>query len=130
MKKKKFSRVYRRYQEWEEIKFNMWGTVKDRNKFLDLAVVFTGNHKRYGRYMNRVVQEWTVSCENALTDLSINRKAWLGHAACALALKCPEDIVREAWKILSDEQRLLANEEARKAIEKWEVTYRKRKKIY
>ena len=73
--------------------------------------------------MNRVVSEWNISCENALTDYSINRKAWIGHAATALALGCPEDITRQAWRFLTDEQQLLANKEADGAIKSWEYNY-------
>jgi ABC-type ATPase with predicted acetyltransferase domain len=92
---------------------------------LKAAILFTGDHKLYGFYMNRVIAEWPISCENALTDYHINRKAWVGHAATAMALGCPEDITRSAWKELSYEQQLLANKEARGAIWKWEDSYRK-----
>lgn len=117
----KFERIYHHYLEWEEIDFNMWGSVIDRKLFLKKAIDFTGDHKKYGRFMMRVVKEWKVSCENALTDYSINRRAWVGHAACALALGCPEDITREAWGYLSNEQQLLANKKADEAIKAWEV---------
>lgn len=126
----KFKRVYHRYQEWEEVKHNMWGSVQDRKAFLDWAVGFTGNHKQYGNYMMRVINEWPISCENSLTDYSINRKAWIGHAACALANQCPEDIVRQAWSQLTDEQRFLANAEAERAITAWEIGYIKSKQLY
>ena len=117
---KKFDRIWHPYQYWEEVKFNMWGKVEDRAEFLNRAIVFTGDHVMYGKYMMRVVKEWTISCENALTDYYMNRKAWIGHAACALALKCPEDITRQAWKHLSYEQQYLANKEASRAISSWE----------
>ncbi len=116
-------RVYHPYWEWEEIEHNMWGDVGDRKAYLKKAIAFTSDHKKYGRFMNRVVSEWPISCENALTDDSINKKAWVGHAATALAIGCPEDITREAWGHLTDEQQLLANEEARKAIQAWEYNY-------
>jgi hypothetical protein len=119
----KFKRVYHPISRWEEIKHNMWGDVKDKKKYLSAAIEFTGNHELYGEHMMRVVREWRVSCENALTDYRLNRRAWIGHAACALALKCPEDITRDAWSKLSDEQRLLANQEADRAIAHWEHTY-------
>ena len=102
------------------MRFNMWGTVPDRRKTLRLAVEFTRDSKLYGHYMRLVCREWTYSCENALTDKNLNRKAWLGHAACALAHGIPEDIVREAWKHLTDEQRTLANKQAENAIKEWE----------
>jgi hypothetical protein len=113
-------RIYHPYTSWEEIQANMWGEVDNREKFIALAIKFTGDHKRYGSYMKRVVREWPVSCENALTDHALNKKAWIGHAACALALGCPEDITREAWGHLTDEQRILANQEAGRAIRMWE----------
>lgn len=123
MKKITLERVYHPWHEWEEVRFNMWGTVEDRKKWVASAIRFTGDYKRYGRFMMRVINEWPVSCENALTDPSINQKAWVGHAACALALECPEDVTREAWKHLTDEQQLLANKEAQHAIDTWKVRY-------
>jgi hypothetical protein len=113
-------RIYHSVDMWEEMQFNMWGSVPDKSAALEQAIEFTGNHKLYGSYMDRVVAEWKFSCENALTDRSINRRAWLGHAACALAIQVPENIIREAWGHLSEEQRVLANNEASRAIAYWE----------
>lgn len=123
MKSIHLKRVYHPWYEWEETKFNMWGTVENRKKWVASAIRFTSDHKRYGRFMMRVINEWPVSCENALTDPSLNQKAWVGHAACALALGCPEDVTREAWKHLTDEQQLLANKEAQHAIHTWKMRY-------
>jgi hypothetical protein len=103
----------------------MWDAPKNAKKQLSIAVEFTGNAVIYGSYMRRVVREWPISCENALTDYSLNRKAWLGHAACALAHGLPESIVRKAWGYLTNEQRFLANREAAGAISEWELSYAK-----
>ena len=121
----RFERVYKPYWEWEEIDANMWGTVSNRKQATETSIQFTGNHKLYGRFMLRVINKWRNSCENALTDYSLNRKAWVGHAACALAHGIPEDITRLAWGKLTDEQRLLANKEAERAIQIWELNYAK-----
>jgi len=101
----------------------MWGRVADRKRSTMQAIDFTGNHLLYGSYMQKVIVEWPVSCENALTDYYMNRKAWIGHAAVALALNIPEDITRQAWKELSYEQQYLANKEAIRAISSWENMY-------
>lgn len=98
----------------------MWGKVKDRAAFLKQAIEFTGDHKKYGEAMIRVIHEWPISCEHNLSDTSQNRRAWIGHAACAIQIKCPEDIVREAWHHLSDAQRIDANKAADNAIKIWE----------
>jgi hypothetical protein len=119
----RFERIYHHYLDWEEVDFNMWGSVKNREDYLEKAIKFTGDHKLYGRFMVRVVSEWKNSCENAMTDYYINRRAWVGHAACALAIGCPEDITREAWGRLNSEQQLLANKKADEAIQLWEYNY-------
>lgn len=121
--KVQLERVYHHWADWEEVKYNMWGTVENRRRWVKAAIDFTGDHKRYGRFMMRVIDEWPISCENALTDPSLNQKAWIGHAACALALECPEDITREAWGRLTDEQQLLANQKAQHAIDAWKMRY-------
>jgi hypothetical protein len=123
----KFERVYHPCECWEEIQHNMWGTVEDRAKYLSMAIAFTGNHYLYGHFMKKVIEEWPISCENAFTDNNLNRKAWLGHAACALAFECPEDIVRQAWSKLNYEQQLLANQQAERYILIWADRYSKSK---
>lgn len=117
---KQIEQVWRDVREWEEIAHNMWGEVVNSKYALEQAIAFTGDHKLYGSYMGRVVSEWPISCENALTDPHLNRKAWLGHAAVALALNIPEDITRKAWGLLSDEQKFLANKEAERWIAVWD----------
>lgn len=113
-------RIYHPYWEWEEVDHNMWGVVDNKERFLQKAIEFTGNHSLYGRFMMRVANEWTKSCEHNLSNTTQNRKAWIGHAACALALGCPEDITRKAWGYLTQEQQDNANRVAQEAIEYWE----------
>jgi hypothetical protein len=120
-----FRQVWHPVDQWEEVAHNMWGKVDDRAAYVQRAVNFTGNHVQYGSYMRRVCAEWPISTENAFTDPHLNHRAWVGHAACALAFNCPEDVVREAWRYLTDEQKLLANKEASRAISAWRRTYLK-----
>ena len=124
--KKSIDRLYHPYWDWEETKTNMWGKVKDRKDHLKKAIEFTGNHELYGSWMIRVVIAWKYSCEHNLSNTSSNRQAWIGHAACAMAFNCPEDIVRCAWGYLSDEQQSKANAQADKAIAHWEENYRRK----
>lgn len=112
--------VWHPFWLWEEMRFNMWGYVDNRKEWLHKAIEFTGDHVLYGSWMVIVASQWKYSCEHNLTKLDTNRKAWIGHAAAALAIQCPEDIVREAWGYLTDEQREKANHKAQEAIEYWE----------
>lgn len=112
--------LYHPYWDWEEIAHNMWGRVPNRTAWLQRAIKFTGDHLLYGHWMMEVANSWKYSCEHHLTKLDTNRKPWIGHAAVALAIKCPEDIVRQAWGHLTKNQQDLANAQAQKAIEHWE----------
>ena len=88
---------------------------------LSKAIEFTGNAPLYGSYMQRITTEWPLSCEQNLTDLSVNRKAWIGHAAACLAIDCPEYVTRMAWAYLTPEQQRDANIQAQNAIDEWEA---------
>jgi hypothetical protein len=112
--------IWHPWHLWEEVKHNMWGAVRDRKEWLQKAIAFTGDHKLYGRWMLKVADAWKHSCEHNLTKLDTNRKAWIGHAAVAMAIQCPEDIVREAWGYLTEEQQAQANKRAQEAIDYWE----------
>lgn len=119
--------IFHPYWKWEEYKHGMWRIeTKEYNvKNLPFAIEFTGNHLLYGKAMDRVVNEWKISCEHNLTDLSINRKAWIGHAACCIEKSFPEYLVREAWGYLTERQQYLANLEAERAIKIFELTHNK-----
>ena len=116
-------KIWHHYTLWEEHKYGMWSKVHValEGPYFDLAVSFTSDHERYGAFMRKVIRAWKYSCEQNLTDASLNRRAWLGHAACALAFRCPEYLVRRAWWELTDEQRALANRQADLAIAEWEA---------
>ena len=122
MKNPKIKRIYHNYELWEEFKFGMWNKLK-RNKeseMLHKAIEFTGNANLYGEFMLRVTREWKYSCEQNLSHTNLNRQAWIGHAACCLAIGCPEYITRLAWHNLTEEQQIKANIKADEAIFEWE----------
>ncbi len=112
--------IWHPFWMWEELNFNMWGDVENKKQWLEKAITFTGNHELYGFWMFKVADNWKYSCEHNLTKLDTNRKAWIGHAAVAMAIQCPEDIVRQAWSFLSEQQQKDANNQALNAIKYWE----------
>ena len=105
--------IWHPFHELEEANSAMWGNVNHRTTWMQLAEIFTGNAEVYGEFMLRVIESWPKSCEHNLTKGG-DKRPWVGHAAVALAINCPEDIVRAAWGNLSKEQ-----QDAAKAIELW-----------
>lgn len=106
------------FDQLEEADSAMWKNVNHRTTWLQLAITFTGNAELYGEWMLRVVESWPKSCQHNLTK-SGDKRPWIGHAAVALAINCPEDIVRAAWAGLTKEQQDVANKKAEEAIEIW-----------
>jgi hypothetical protein len=114
--------IFHPFTDLEEHAHGMWRNVHgaERERLLRKAIGFTGDAELYGSFMRRVVAEWPISCEHNLTCAGLNRQAWIGHAACCLATEATEDITREAWGYLSQEQQDLANAQADAAIAEWE----------
>ena len=110
--------IWHPYWLLEEVAANMWGNATHRKTWRDIAIAFTGNADLYGEWMRKVADEWKFSCEHNLTK-SGDKRPWIGHAAVARAIGCPEDIVREAWGYLTPEQQDAANQKASEAIEYW-----------
>jgi hypothetical protein len=98
----------------------MWSKSKNESELLKKAIEFTGDAELYGKWMVEVSYKWKYSCEHHLTDMSINRKAYIGHCAVCLALGIPEYITRLAWHNLSEQQQIDANRKAEIAIKMWE----------
>ena len=121
----KLTRVWHPYTSWEEFPAGMWSRIhgEERAELLRQAIEFTGDHILYGSWMLKVAEQWPISCEHNLTGTGINRRAWTGHAACCLAIGCPEDITREAWGHLTQQQQDDANRAADRAIHAWEQAY-------
>lgn len=114
--------IYHHYSKWEDYNAGMWRKTSkdDERKYLEDAIRFTGDAELYGDWMLKVLDEWPVACEHNLSDAGQNRKAWIGHAACCLAIGCPESITRQAWGFLTEQQQHDANLKASEAINKWE----------
>lgn len=113
--------IFHPYEKWEEYHAGMWRTLggKDRDVMAVAVYEFMRGECFYAA-MKRVTSEWTYSCEQNLTNGSINRVAWLGQAAACLALGCPEDLTRIVWHTLTDRERAVADDEADAAIFEWE----------
>lgn len=118
---KEMKQIYHHYTKWEDYKFGMYRRVgkKEEQELLKVAIEFTGDHIRYGEAMQEVVEKWVLSSEHNLTDMNINQRAWVGHAAACFKMNLPEYIVRMAWGYLTKDQQDKANNMADKAIEIW-----------
>lgn len=118
-------RVWHRYETWEDYINGMYSNLEHEQKILmrESALSLMKDIKKFHLSMLRAVYEWPIASEHNLTSVSSNRRAWVGQAALAIEIGCPEDLTRLCWGELTNKERRLANRVADRVIEKWEMEY-------
>lgn len=118
-------RIFYHYTEWEDYQAGMYDEVKEgrESRVQQAAELLGGGNLLTLCYMRGVIAKWPKAAAQNLSNLSMNRRAWVGQAACNFYAGCKEDETREAWGLLSKEQRKIANELAEFAIGEWEHRY-------
>ena len=123
----KISQVFFHYKEWEDYKNGMYrifsGTEEERGLLILSARSLLSNPERLMREMVTVAFDWPISASVNLSNANRNRQAWLGQAACCSLSGCPEELTREAWNTLTDEQKKEANRVADVVSSAWEQKY-------
>ena len=113
-------RIYHHFNLWEDYHNGMYcEDSKNRKHRVKAAADILGECSICKIAMQLVIDKWIYACEHNLSNPEINRRAWLGQAACSIYANVHEDETREAWGTLTNEQRQMANEIATKIIKKW-----------
>lgn len=114
-------RIFHHYSLWEDYHAGMYDESKDgRAERVQKDAEILGTPAVCREAMENVIAEWKISTEYNLSNLEINRKAWLGQAACSCYAGIHEDETREAWGIMTEAQRIEANRIAAAIIKKWQ----------
>lgn len=112
------------YTLWEDFKSGMYNEIKEgRQERVKKAVFLLSTPDLLFEYMSRIATEWKYACEQTFTNPSINYQAFLGQTACNLYGDVKEDETREAWGLLTPEQRYKANKVADKVYNAWVRRY-------
>lgn len=117
------NQYFTHYKNWEDYQNGMW-TSHEKSKEIELVELATQCLLNPKEPMLKVINQWSESTKVNLTNLSSNRKSWLGQAACCLEYGVPETLTRAAWNNLTEEQRNNANEIAKQVIEQWEKNFK------
>ena len=113
-------RIFHHYSLWEDYHAGMYNESKDnREERVKEAAKILGTPEICRAAMEKVISEWEKATEYNLSNAEINRKAWLGQAACSCYAGIHEDETREAWGIMTEAQRIEANRIAAAIIKKW-----------
>ncbi len=115
-------RIYHRYEYWEDYKAGFYNNISGINKelMINKVVELFSSSELTEKYMILVIEKWKYSCEHNLTNLSLNRIAYLGQSACCIYSAVPSSITMEAWHLVSEENKKKANEIAKKIINSYD----------
>lgn len=118
------NRVFHTHDKWECVKAGFYastvdGKTKEQCK-LEYAE-FLSNTKQFEAALKDVFRLWPTSCEHYLTNIAMNRIAWLGQASMCIARGIPSQFC-SGFNLLSKEQQEDANETALTALNKWLVS--------
>lgn len=119
--------VFHHYEKWEDFKAGQFRAVgcdmAANEELIGLAMQLLSNTENLYEAMTSVTLDWVIAAETNLTNRSINRRAWLGQAACCYEFSVPEDLTKAAWWRISTPERDRANGVADRVITEWEDAY-------
>jgi ParB-like chromosome segregation protein Spo0J len=116
------NRIFHTFDKWECNAAGFYETKPPKGMNADdCKTVYRDlltNIPEFDRALNRVITEWKHSCEHYLTNLAMNRIAWMGQAALCIEKGIPSEF-RGGYGLLTEEQQLVADQTALKAINSW-----------
>lgn len=119
----KFAHPYWLWEDYQNGMFNDEMTQDGIKK----AMKVLGNPDECRKAMKRVLDEWQyVSQTVLLTDIKFewsSNRSWLGASCCCIQCGCTQNEVRNAWWLLTDEQRDIANKIADDLIDEYRNQY-------
>lgn len=120
----KIKQIYHHFTKWEDYRFNFYNsTCQNIDEHIKKSVELLSNEDEFYKYAKKVITEWIYSCEQNLTDPSINKIAYIGQSACCLKNGTPSYVTRLAWSYIEEEKQIKANNVARKIIKEWKEKY-------
>ena len=114
------TRIWHHYELWEDYHNGMYSEDKEgRPERVRRAAEILGDPTLCNIAMRKVIAEWPIATEFNLSNAEINRRAWLGQAACSCYGGVHEDETREGWGLMTNDQRIRANLIATGIIKEW-----------
>lgn len=115
------NRIFHTYEKWECYKAGFYNTTKEgmkKEECEEAYRAFLSDTGKFAATLEKLIVEWKHSCEHYLTNVSMNRIAWLGQAAACYALGIPS-AYRSGFSLLTEEQQSKANDVALKYLNQW-----------
>ncbi len=108
------------YLLWEDWRNGMYARLQRDHTIGDCVTLLSS--PAFGEALGEVIQQWPVATAQNLSNVYKNHQPWCGRAACSYEFGATISEVNEAWKLLSFEQRLKANEIADQYTYLWRTS--------
>lgn len=112
------------YYQWEDHRAGMYRLVPGAGED-ERARELLADASRLTDAMRQAVAGWPTSALHQLSNTEQNRRAWLGWAACQVAVGACARATRYAWPRLTEDERVAANHAADVVIGEWETAHAK-----
>ena len=114
--------IYHNWELWEDYKNGFYSSVKpsSKNELIFKIKELFKSRELTNLYMKNVCDNWFYSCEHNLTNLNMNRIAWLGQAASCLYCGASCFLTMNVWNMLSFLDQKESDLIAIKNIKEWE----------
>ena len=114
-------RIYHHFKYWEDHKHGFYDNCsgKERDIKIEKVLEMFNSEQLTRENMTRVIDEWIYSCEQNLTNESMNKIAYLGQGACCLYAEVPSTVTMEAWSKLSKDVKDRSNRIANEVLNVW-----------
>lgn len=114
-------RIFHHHEKWECFKAGFYDTVKSgmtKQQCEEAYREFLADIPAFRKALAGVISTWKHSCEHYLTNVAMNRIAWLGQASACYAKGIPA-IYRAGFHLLTQKQQDAADETALEYLNKW-----------
>ena len=115
------ARIFHTHEKWECYKAGFYATTKEgvtKDECEQAYKAFLSDTTKFGDTLAHIIVEWKNSCEHYLTNVAMNRIAWLGQAAACYALGIPSTF-RGGFSLLTEAEQEAANLCALEYLNKW-----------
>ena len=114
-------RIFHTFDKWECHKAGLYSTTVDgmtQEQAEAAYAEFLSDDTAFRSALEYVTSKWKHSCEHYLTNMSMNRIAWLGQASACHARGLPMKFCG-GFNLLPKEQQNIANNIALEYLNKW-----------
>ena len=119
-------RLYHNYKLWEDYKSGFYEIIQgpEREIKINHALGLFNSEELTTKFMNKVINEWPYSCDQFLSNIHINRIAYIGQAACCIFKEVPNLVTMEAWNMLSNPIQKRSDSIAFSVLKQWRQNIR------